>query len=99
MYIFLYEVDKALPTTNENTYNRLKIIKNIFLYEIDKALPMTIEDIYNPTNPNKHVELLIGEIKPPNTRDALVSDDLVFLGKMMKCSLDKTIEDYKMMYY
>ncbi|CAG8770331.1 29253_t:CDS:2, partial [Racocetra persica] len=34
-------------------------------------------------NPNKHVELLIGEVKSPNTRDALVSEDLVCLGKMM----------------
>ncbi|CAG8856481.1 7044_t:CDS:2, partial [Gigaspora margarita] len=45
------------------------------------------------TNPNKHVELLIGEVKPPNTRDALVYEDLVCLGKMLKCSLDKAIED------
>ncbi|KAF0433663.1 hypothetical protein F8M41_005012 [Gigaspora margarita] len=45
------------------------------------------------TNPNKHVELLIGEVKPPNTRDVLVYEDLVCLGKMLKCSLDKAIED------
>ncbi|CAG8631064.1 12707_t:CDS:10, partial [Dentiscutata heterogama] len=44
------------------------------------------------TNPKKHVELLIGEIKPKKG-GALVSEDLVSLGKMMKCALDKSIED------
>ncbi|CAG8479979.1 3884_t:CDS:10 [Acaulospora morrowiae] len=45
------------------------------------------------TNPKKHVELLIGEVKPQKTRDALVSEDLVSLGKMMKNALDKSIKD------
>jgi hypothetical protein len=45
------------------------------------------------TNPKQHVELLIGEIKPPKTRNALVSEDLVSLGKMMRCALDKSIKD------
>ncbi|CAG8634169.1 8224_t:CDS:10 [Ambispora leptoticha] len=45
------------------------------------------------TNPKKHVELLIGEIKPPKVRDALSAVDLVYLGKTMKNALDKSIGD------
>ncbi|CAG8564665.1 4239_t:CDS:10, partial [Diversispora eburnea] len=45
------------------------------------------------TNPKQHIELLIGEVKPPNTRDELISEDLVALGKMMKCAIDKSIAD------
>ncbi|CAG8550699.1 16089_t:CDS:10 [Acaulospora colombiana] len=44
-------------------------------------------------NPKKHVELLIGKVRPQKTRDALVSEDLVSLGKMMKRALDKSIKD------
>ncbi|PKY28821.1 hypothetical protein RhiirB3_41008 [Rhizophagus irregularis] len=45
------------------------------------------------TNPQKHVELFIVEIKPNKTNNALVSEDLVSLGKTMKCAIDKSIKD------
>ncbi|CAG8479053.1 12161_t:CDS:2, partial [Ambispora gerdemannii] len=44
------------------------------------------------TNPAKFVELLIGEIKPPNATENSVMEDLVSLGKTMKATLDKSIE-------
>jgi hypothetical protein len=44
-------------------------------------------------NSSKHAELLISEIKPPKTRNTLVSEDLVSLDKMMKYALDKSIKD------
>jgi hypothetical protein len=56
-------------------------------------LGMKPDFMVKTTNPSKHVELLIGEIKPPKTRNALVSEDLISLGKMMKCALDKSIND------
>ncbi|CAG8834481.1 19900_t:CDS:2, partial [Gigaspora margarita] len=49
--------------------------------------------VVKTTNPKKQIELLISEIKPPNKGDAFVSDDLVSLGKTMKCAIDKSIED------
>ncbi|CAJ0842781.1 7514_t:CDS:2 [Entrophospora sp. SA101] len=49
--------------------------------------------VVKTTNPKTHIELLIGEIKPPAKEGALVSDDLISLGKTMKCALDKSIED------
>lgn len=45
------------------------------------------------TNPQKHVELFVVEIKPNKTNNALVSEDLVSLGKTMKCAIDKSIKD------
>ncbi|CAB5202857.1 unnamed protein product [Rhizophagus irregularis] len=45
------------------------------------------------TNPQKHVELFIVEIKPNKTNNALVSEDLVSLGKTMKCAIDKSIKN------
>lgn len=45
------------------------------------------------TNLSKHVGLFIVEIKPCKTSNALVSEDLVSLGKMMKSALDKSIKD------
>ncbi|KAG9293426.1 hypothetical protein G9A89_009150 [Geosiphon pyriformis] len=44
-------------------------------------------------NTRKYIELLIGEVKPPNTRDVLIDKDLISLGKTMKNALDKSIED------
>jgi len=45
------------------------------------------------THPRKYVELFIVEIKPNKTSNALVSEDLVSLGKTMKCAIDKSIKD------
>ncbi|CAG8735569.1 17809_t:CDS:2, partial [Acaulospora morrowiae] len=44
-------------------------------------------------NPKKFVELMFAEIKPPNTRADLVNEDLVTLGKTMRASFDKSLED------
>ncbi|RHZ56134.1 hypothetical protein Glove_406g14 [Diversispora epigaea] len=44
-------------------------------------------------NSKKFVELMFAEIKPPNTRADLVNEDLVTLGKTMRASLDKSLED------
>lgn len=43
-------------------------------------------------NPQKHVELFIIEIKPNKTNNALVLEDLVSLGKTMKCAIDNIMK-------
>ncbi|CAG8674827.1 4272_t:CDS:10 [Cetraspora pellucida] len=45
------------------------------------------------TNLKKSIELMFAEIKPPNARSDLVNEDLVALGKMMRASLDKSLDD------
>ena len=45
------------------------------------------------TNPKRYIKLLIGEVNPPNTTDALIEEDLISLRKVMKNALDKLIED------
>ncbi len=49
--------------------------------------------IVRTINEKKCVELLICEVKPENTSEKLISEDLVSLGKTMKNSLDKSISD------
>ncbi|CAG8656398.1 3598_t:CDS:10, partial [Ambispora gerdemannii] len=45
-------------------------------------------------NSKKFVELMFAEIKPPNTKEYLVNEeDLVTLGKTMRASLDKSLEN------
>jgi hypothetical protein len=45
-------------------------------------------------NPSKNIELFFVEIKPSKTsNNALVSEDLISLGKTMKSAIDKSIKD------
>ena len=44
-------------------------------------------------NSSKNIELFFVEIKPNKTSNALVSEDLIFLGKMMKSAIDKSIKN------
>jgi len=44
-------------------------------------------------NPSKNIELFFVEIKPNKTSNALVSEDLISLGKTMKSAIDKSIKD------
>ncbi|CAJ0755973.1 368_t:CDS:2, partial [Entrophospora sp. SA101] len=53
----------------------------------------TKPDLIIRTNLNDYIELMFIEIKPPNTKEALINEDLVYLGKTMKSALDKAIED------
>lgn len=74
--------------------NKMSESSAIAKRRFDQVLIGTKPDLtVRTTNPKKHVELLVGEIKPPNTRDALVAEDLVCLGRTMKNALDKSIED------
>ncbi|KAF0472440.1 hypothetical protein F8M41_025012 [Gigaspora margarita] len=45
------------------------------------------------TNLRKSIELMFAEVKPPNARSNLVNEDLVALGKMMRATLDKSLND------
>ncbi|RUS12567.1 hypothetical protein BC938DRAFT_478736, partial [Jimgerdemannia flammicorona] len=49
--------------------------------------------IIRTAHDQKHIELLVGEVKPPNAKIGLVKQDLVSLGKVMKNAIDKSIED------
>ncbi|CAB4409532.1 unnamed protein product [Rhizophagus irregularis] len=45
------------------------------------------------TNPQKHVELFIIEIKPNKMNNALILEDFVSFRKTMKYAIDKSIKD------
>src|SRR5581483_3140533 len=82
LYLFTYRAN----TTSESSAMANKCF--------DQTLSGVKPDlIVRTTNPKKHVELLIGEIKPHNTKDKMVAMDLVNLGKTMKNALDKSIKD------
>ncbi|KAF0467197.1 hypothetical protein F8M41_026043 [Gigaspora margarita] len=92
----MLEIFENLINNEQSSFARHRIIEETHIIQtrFDSILiGMKPDFTVRTTNPNKHVELLIGEVKPPNTRDALVNEDLVCLGKMLKCSLDKAIED------
>ncbi|CAJ0647961.1 11364_t:CDS:2 [Entrophospora sp. SA101] len=61
--------------------------------QFDPTFHGTKPDLIIRTNLNDYIELMFGEIKPPNTKEDLINEDLVYLGKTMKAALDKAIED------
>ena len=48
--------------------------------------------IFKTTNQQKFIEVLIGEVKPPKSGKIPIEADTVKIGKIMKSSLDLSIE-------
>ncbi|CAG8837866.1 27258_t:CDS:2 [Gigaspora margarita] len=64
-----------------------------FINEKCKARTILNSDEELTTNPRKSIELIFAEVKPPNARSNLVNEDLVALGKIMRASLDKLLNN------
>jgi len=45
------------------------------------------------SNPNNHAELLFAEVKPKKYTIKAIHEDLISLGKTMKSSIDKLVEE------
>jgi hypothetical protein len=73
-------------------------IKCQFLWQTEKSFDPILygskpEILIKTINRRNHIELLMGEVKPPFTSTKLVNEDLVSLGKCMKAAIDKSIRD------